>query len=124
MEADGARADCLCRALSLRYPLSLRDVEELLAERGLVADHTTIWRWVQRYGRELASGCAVISSRPTNPRVSTRRIFKCRGGWCYLYRAIDSTGATVVFLLSALRDAAAAERLLRKALSDPCHQHR
>jgi transposase, IS6 family len=37
----------------LRYSLSLRDVEELLAERGLVADHTTIWRWVQRYGPEL-----------------------------------------------------------------------
>ena len=37
----------------LRYSLSLRDVEELLAERGLEADHTTIWRWVQRYGPEL-----------------------------------------------------------------------
>src|ERR1700685_1502997 len=37
----------------LRYSLSLRDVEELLAERGLAADHTTIWRWVQRYGPEL-----------------------------------------------------------------------
>jgi hypothetical protein len=42
----------------LRYSLSLRDVEELLAERGLEADHTTIWRWVQRYGPELNSGCA------------------------------------------------------------------
>ena len=37
----------------LRYPLSLRDVEELHSERGLEADHTTIWRWVQRYGPEL-----------------------------------------------------------------------
>jgi transposase-like protein len=37
----------------LRYSLSLRDVEELFAERGLAADHTTIWRWVQRYGPEL-----------------------------------------------------------------------
>jgi len=37
----------------LRYSLSLRDVEELLAERGLEVDHTTIWRWVQRYGPEL-----------------------------------------------------------------------
>ena len=44
-----------------------------------------------------------------------------KGRWCYLYRAIDSTGATIVFLLSALRDAAAAKRLFRKALSDPSH---
>jgi transposase-like protein len=61
----------------LRYSLSLRDVEELFAERGLGADHTTIWRWVQRYGPELdSSGCAVISSRPTNPGVSMRPIFE------------------------------------------------
>ena len=50
-----------------------------------------------------------------------RRIFECKGRWCYLYRAIDSTGATIDFLLSALRDAAAAKRLFRKALSDPSH---
>jgi len=46
---------------------------------------------------------------------------RIQGRWCYLYRAIDSTGATIDFLLSALRDAAAAERLFRKALSDPSH---
>jgi hypothetical protein len=56
-----------------------------------------------------SSGCAVISSRPTNPGVSMS------------YRAVDSTGATIDFLLSALRDAAAAKRLFRKALSDPSH---
>ena len=53
----------------LRYSLSFRDVEELLSERGLKADHTTIWRWIQRYGPELLnwrSGGAVISSQPTN----------------------------------------------------------
>ncbi len=44
------------------------------------------------------------------------------GRWCYLYRALDSTGATIDFLLSALRDAAAAKRLFRKALADPSHQ--
>jgi IS6 family transposase len=44
-----------------------------------------------------------------------------KGAWCYVYRAIDSTGATIDFLLSALRDAAAAERLFRQALSDPSH---
>src|ERR1035437_2863496 len=64
----------------LRYSLSLRDVEELFAERGLEADHTTIWRWVQRYGPELEQRLRrrLISSRPTNPGGSMRPIFECR----------------------------------------------
>ena len=105
----------------LRYSLSLRDVEELLAERGLEADHTTIWRWVQRYGPELEQRLR-RHLKPTNKswRVDETYI-RVKGRWCYLYRAIDSTGATIDFLLSALRDAAAAKRLFRKALSDPSH---
>ena len=60
--------------------------------------------------------------KPTNKswRVDETYI-RVKGRWCYLYRAIDSTGATIDFLLSALRDAAAAKRLFRKALSDPSH---
>src|SRR6202167_2191114 len=105
----------------LRYSLSLRDVEELLAERGLEADHTTIWRWVQRYGPELEQRLR-RHLKPTNKswRVDETYI-RVKGRWCYLYRAIDSSGATIDFLLSALRDAAAAERLFRKALSDTSH---
>ena len=105
----------------LRYSLSLRDVEELLAERGLAADHTTIWRWVQRYGPEPELRLR-RHLMPTNRswRVDETYI-RVKGAWCYLYRAIDSAGATIDFLLSALRDAAAAKRLFRKALSDPSH---
>ena len=105
----------------LRYSLSLRDVEELLAERGLAADHTTIWRWVQRYGPELQQRLR-RHLKPTNKswRVDETYI-RVQGRWCYLYRAIDSTGATIDFLLSALRDAAAATHLFRMALSDPSH---
>src|ERR1017187_3912847 len=105
----------------LRYSLSLRDVEELLAERGLEADHTTIWRWVQRYGPELEQRLR-RHLKPTNKswRVDETYI-RVQGRWCYLYRAIDSTGATIDFLLSALRDAAEAKPLSRKALSDPSH---
>jgi transposase-like protein len=105
----------------LRYSLSLRDVEELFAERGLEADHTTIWRWVQRYGPELEQRLR-RHLKPTNKswRVDETYI-RVRGRWCYLYRAIDSTGATIDFLLSALRDTAAAKRLFRTALSDPSH---
>ena len=105
----------------LRYSLSLRDVEELLAERGLAADHTTIWRWVQRYGPELEQRLR-RHLKPTNKswRVDETYV-RVQGRWCYLYRAIDSTGATIDFLLSALRDAAAAQRLFRQALCDPSH---
>src|ERR1700687_4892819 len=105
----------------LRYSLSLRDVEELLEERGLAADHTTVWRWVQRYGPELEQRLR-RHLKPTNKswRVDETYI-RVQGRWCYLYRAIDSTGATIDFLLSALRDADAAKRLFRQALSDPAH---
>ena len=105
----------------LRYSLSLRDVEELLAERGLAADHTTIWRWVQRYGPELEQRLRG-HLKPTNRswRVDETYI-RVQGRWCYLYRAIDSSGATIDFLLSAVRDAAAAQRLFRQALSEPAH---
>ena len=105
----------------LRYSLSLRDVEELLAERGLEADHTTVWRWVQGYGPELEQRLR-HHLKPTNKswRVDETYV-RVKGRWCYLYRAIDSTHATIDFLLSALRDAAAAKRLFRKALSNSSH---
>jgi transposase-like protein len=105
----------------LRYSLSRRDVEELLTERGLAADHTTIWRWVQRYGAELEQRLR-RHLKPTNKswRVDETYI-RVQGRWCYLYRAIDSRGATLDFLLSAVRDADTAKGLFRKALSDPAH---
>ena len=105
----------------LRYSLSLRNVEELLEERGLEADHTTIWRWVQRYGLELEQRVRRLL-KPTNKswRVDETYV-RIKGRWCYLYRAIDSTGATIDFLLSAKRDAETAKRLFRKALRDRAH---
>ena len=93
----------------LRYSLSFRDVEELLNERGLEADHTTIWRWVQRYGPELEERLR-RHLKPTHKswRVDETYV-RVKGRWCYLYRAIDSTGATIDFVLSGLRDAATAK---------------
>ena len=105
----------------LRFSLSYRDVEELLAERGLHADHVTVWRWIQRYAPEMERR---LRSRlkPTNDswRVDETYI-RVKGKWVYLYRAVDSTGATIDFLLSAKRDAAAAERFLAKALGGENH---
>src|SRR5664280_13858 len=105
----------------LRYSLSLRDVEELLEERGLDVDHTTVWRWVQYYGPELEQRLR-RHLKPTNKswRVDETYV-RVKGRWCYLCRAIDSRGATIDFLLSASRDADAAKRLFRKALGDRSH---
>jgi len=105
----------------LRYSLSLRDVEDLLVERGLGADHTTVWRWVQRYAPELEQRMRLhLKSTNKSWRVDETYI-KIKGRWCHLYRAIDSAGATIDFLLSAFRDADAAKRLFRQALKDPSH---
>ncbi|HVR23081.1 MAG TPA: IS6 family transposase [Candidatus Polarisedimenticolia bacterium] len=105
----------------LRYSLSPRDVEQLLAERRLNVDRTTVWRWVQYYRPELEQRLRP-HLKPTNTcwRVDETYV-RVKGRWCYLYRAIDSTGATIDFLLSAFRDADAAKRLFRKALADRSH---
>src|SRR5262245_43690005 len=100
----------------LRFSLSYRDVEELLAERGLHADHVTVWRWVQRYAPELQR-CFRQNLRPTNDSWWVDETYiRVKGKWVYLYRAVDSSGATIDFLLSAKRVSAAAERFLAKAL--------
>ena len=98
----------------LRFSLSYRDVEELLAERGLSVDHVTVWRWVQRYGPDL-DGRLRKRLKTTNDswRVDETCV-RVKGKWVYLYRAVDSTGATIDFLLSA-------ERFLTKALGGENH---
>jgi len=100
----------------LRYALSYRDVEELMRERGMAVDHTTVFRWVQRYAPELEKRCRPLL-KPTNDsyRVDETSI-KVTKQSCYLYRAVDSKGHTIDFMLSGRRDAKAAEGFLRKAL--------
>ena len=105
----------------LRFSLSYRDVEELLAERGLHADHVTVWRWVQRYAPEWNDVCARGSNRPATVGGWTLTYIRVKGKWRYLYLAVDSTGATLDFLLSAKQDAAAAKRFLAKALGRANH---
>ena len=106
----------LCVRWYLRYSLSYRDLEEMMRERGLHVDHTTIYRWVQRYAPELEK-----RSRPhlkacnDSWRVDETYI-KIKKVWTYLYRAVDSEGNTLEFLLSPTRDAEAAKRFFVKAL--------
>src|ERR1700741_1012944 len=105
----------------LRFSLSYRDVEELLAERCLLVDHVTVWRWVQRYAPELQRRLR----RHLKPTSDSWRVdetyIRIKGKWRYLYRAVDSSGATLDFLLSAKQDAAAAKRFLAKALGGANH---
>lgn len=88
----------------------------MVNERGLDIHHTTIFRWVQQYGPELEKRCRP-HLRPTNDswRVDETYV-KIKGKNRYLYRAVDSTGQTLDFLLTAKRDAAAAKRFLRKVI--------
>lgn len=105
----------------MRFSLSYRDVEELLAERGVAVDHSTIWRWVQRYAPELEQRLR-RHLKPTNRswRVDETYV-RVIGRWCYLYRAIDSEGATIEFFLSPFRDLDAAKSLFRRALRNGAH---
>src|ERR1700761_9598560 len=105
----------------LRFSLSYRDVEELLAERGLSVDHVTVWRWVQRYAPELDQRLRKRLKATNDSWRVDETYVRVKGKWVYLYRAVDSSGATIDFLLSAKRDAAAAERFLAKALSGVNH---
>ena len=92
-----------------------------MAERSVSVDHVTIWRWVQRYAPELNRRCRP-ELRPTNGSWRVDETYlRVAGKWTYLYRAVDSTGATIDFLLSAKRDTNAAKRFFQKALRSPGH---
>ena len=106
----------LCVRWYLAFTLSYRQLEKMLREQGWSVDHTSIFRWVQRYGPELAKRCRVFL-KPTNRSYRTDETYiKVKGKDCYLYRAVDSTGQTIDFLLTAKRDKASAKRFFRQAL--------
>ena len=108
-----------CVRWYLRFSLSLRDVEELMAERGLSVDHTTIWRWTQTYAPEVQRRLR----GQLKPKGSTwhmdETFVRIAGRWRYLFRDVDSGGQTVDFYLSETRDREAAKRFLKRALANP-----
>jgi len=90
----------LCVRWYLRYALSYRDLEEMMAQRGLHVDPTTIYRWVQAYAPELEKrGRSHLKACNDSWRVDETSI-KIRRIWVYLYRAVASEGNTLDFLLS------------------------
>ena len=105
-----------CVRWYLRYPISVAQMGEMTAERGLSISASCIWRWVQIYGPELDKRCR-RHLKPTNRSWRLDETYiKVRGQERFLYRAVDSTGQTIDFLLTAKRDAAAAKRFFRRAL--------
>ncbi len=102
-----------------RFSLSLRDLEELMAERGLSVDHTSIWRWTQTYGPEVYRRL----QGELKPKSSTwhmdETFVRIAGRWMYLFRAVDGQGQTVDFYLSETRDREAAKCFLKRALANP-----
>jgi transposase-like protein len=102
----------------LRFGLSYRDVEELLAERGVEVDHVTVYRWVQRFTPLLAE-----AARPCRHLVGNRwyvdeTYVKVAGRWRYVYRAIDQCGQVIDVLVSPRRDATAACRFFQRAIGE------
>ena len=90
-----------------------------MAERGLHVDHTTIYRWVQHYAPELEKRCRPhLKATNDSWRVDETSV-KVKKAWVYLYRAVDSQGNTLEFLLSPTRDAQAAKCFFLKALAAP-----
>jgi IS6 family transposase len=106
-----------CVRWYLRYPISAAQMGEMTTERGLSISASCIWRWVQIYGPELDKRCR-RHLKPTNKRWRLDETYiKVKGQERFLYRAVDSTGQTIDFLLTAKRDATAAKRFFLRALA-------
>jgi transposase-like protein len=100
----------------LRYGLSYRDVEELLAERGIEVDHVTVYRWVQRFTPLLIDAARPCRHAPGDRWFVDETYVKVAGSWVYLYRAIDQFGQVIDVLVSAKRDLAATRRFFTRVL--------
>ncbi len=107
----------LCVRWYLRYSLSYRDLEEMMLERGLHVDHTTIYRWVQDYAQELDKRCRPHLKTCNDSWKGDETYIKVKKEWVYLYRAVDSQGNTLEFFFSATRDSEAAKHFFVKTLT-------
>ncbi|WP_081536261.1 IS6 family transposase [Rhodovulum sp. P5] len=99
-----------------RFPLSYQDVTDLLAERGITVDRATLFRWVQKFGPEIARRAYNHRSwRGLNWHVDEAYV-RVGGKWRYLWRAVDQNGQFIGFRLAARRDAKAAKAVLKQAI--------
>jgi IS6 family transposase len=109
----------LCVTWYLRYALSYRDLAEMMSERGLSIDHTTIFRWGQNYAPEIDRRSRPHLKKSNDSWRVDETYVKVRGKWMYLYRAVDSSGQTLDFQLNTTRSKRAARRFFKKMLGSP-----
>src|SRR3954471_8698759 len=100
----------------LRHGLSYRDLEELMAERGIEVDHVTLYRWVQRF-----TPMVIDAARPCRHAAGDRwfvdeTYVKVAGTWRYVYRAVDQNGQVIDVMVSTKRDVKAAKRFFARAI--------
>ena len=113
------RGDPVGGPMYLMFPISYRDLALMLLDRGVEVDHSTIFRWIQAYAVELEKRLRPHLRMSNGSWRVDETYVKVKGRWLYLYRAVDSRGQTIDFLLSVKRDAEAAKRFFRKALAQP-----
>jgi putative transposase len=100
----------------IAYPISYRQLEEMMNERGVTVDHSTLNRWVIKYAPEIEKQFR-LRKRPVGKSWRMDETYiRIKGEWKYLYRAVDREGQTIDFLLTPQRDRAAAEAFLHKAI--------
>ena len=100
----------------VRYAVSYRDLEEILAERGVQIDHATLNRWVVKYSTDIAKAAQTRKQETAGSWRMGETYIKVKGKWMHLYRAVDKYGKTLDFMLSWRRDKAAVRRFFRHAI--------
>src|SRR5450756_203783 len=106
----------LCVRWYSAYPLSLRHLEEMMAERGISVDHSTVHRWAIKLLPVLEKAFRRTKRKVGRSWRMDETYIRVKGEWKYMYRAVDKTGNTVDFLLRAHRDKAAARRFFEHAI--------
>ncbi len=105
-----------CVRCYLRYPVSYRQLEEMMKERSIEVDHSSINRWVLKFTPQLESNYRKKKRTVTDSWRCDEMCVRVKGSWKWLYRAVDTDGDTVEFLLSAKKDKKAALRFFKKAV--------
>lgn len=108
----------VCIRWYVAYPLSYRHLEEMMAERGVSVDHSSINRWAGRFLAQIERTSRKYKKPVGGSWRMDETYIKVKGVWKYLYRAVDKAGKTIDFLLTAKRDTAAAKRFFDKAMRD------
>jgi IS6 family transposase len=106
----------VCVRWYCKYGISYRDLEEMMSERGVTVDHTTLFRWVQHYAPVMEKRIRWYQRYTDASWRVDETYVRVGGEWAYLYRAIDKNGEIIDFMLSPRRTAKSARRFLGKAL--------